>query len=69
METKKEVKTFVLDYCCDKCFEHKMEFNGLVLTSNPPLYPYTCKNCGYTINLKKRYPIIFYEEINENSNK
>lgn len=41
-------KKVVKHYLCDDC-NTPIEFDGMVLTSNPPQYPHTCPKC------KKQY--------------
>ena len=46
-----EVKTLSVHMKCDKCQNGLMESDGnIVLTSEPPLYPHKCNNCGYMEN-------------------
>lgn len=66
MEHKIEVKTFKVILKCDKCKDGIMKYNGIVLTSNPPLFPHVCNKCGYKQNIRgKKYPHIVTEEIQE----
>jgi len=57
MEKYTEVKTYSVVYICDTCSEGEMVFDGLTLTSYPPLYPHTCDKCGDKKNLRTRYPL------------
>jgi uncharacterized Zn finger protein len=52
-ETK--VDTFVEELYCDKCGT-EMEQTGIVLTTDPPRYPYRCPKCGYEIVTNAYYP-------------
>ena len=54
-----EVKTYKNVYACPKC-KTLMVFDGVVLTSHPPLYPHTCPKCGYKDNLRAQYPNLTY---------
>ena len=46
-----EVKTLSVHMKCDKCQNGLMEPDGnIVLTTEPPLYPHKCNNCGYMEN-------------------
>lgn len=56
MEVKCEAKLYMVIQKCDKCGVGKMERDGnMVLTSNPPLYPHKCDNCGH----KEVYPVTY----------
>ena len=44
-----------LTYACDECGEEMRAHWGIVLTSNPPVYPHRCTN-GHTANLLRSYP-------------
>lgn len=44
MEIKKEVKTFEVEYLCDKCNE-PVVFSGRALLTSPMKYPHSCQ-CG-----------------------
>lgn len=46
---------------CDKCEIGIMERNGnIILTSEPPLYPHKCNNCGH----EEAYAVIYpYQNI------
>lgn len=47
-------------YICELCNngEMKVDFNGEMLASDPPLIPHKCTNCGGTMHLPKQYPYI-----------
>ena len=52
-----EVKTLSVHMKCDKCQNGLMEPDGnIVVTTEPPLYPHKCNNCGYMENYLFRYP-------------
>lgn len=50
--------TFIQPVCCDNCphevkgkekeeCQHDKVFSNIVLTSNPPQYPWICRKCGF----------------------
>lgn len=69
MEKKTEVKTYVVDLCCDKCGSVmesvKTDFSSLMLTnlSNTVECIYRCPKCSYEVRLNEVYPKIQYENI------
>lgn len=67
METKEEVKTFQVDYTCDKCGVGKMRPSGNVLTTYPVQYPHYCNNPIKCDEIKIftgiTYPYTTYESI------
>ena len=60
-EVKTEVKTFRVKLKCDCGGD--MIYNGMVLTSNPPLYPHICDKCEARVNRRNKYPMITTEDI------
>ena len=60
-EIKTEIKTFRIKLACDEC-DGDMIYNGIVLTSNPPLFPHVCNKCGVKINSRKKYPYLHTEK-------
>ena len=71
MEKKTEVKTYIVDLCCDKCNSVmksiETDFSLLMLTnlSNTIEYIYRCPKCGYEVKLTEVYPKIQYENISD----
>lgn len=55
-EKKTEVKSYRIDLICE-C-GYPMSFTGRILTSNPPLYPHECQQCGINENKRIKYPYI-----------
>lgn len=55
-ETRREVKTYLVDYVCDKCHDGFMEQTGKVLCINPPRYTHKCNKCGDKKTFITRYP-------------
>lgn len=53
-ETKKEVKTYLVNATCD-C-GGVMVFQGISLLSHPPQYPHKCQLCDKVENLSDMYP-------------
>lgn len=52
-----EVKTLSVHMKCDKCQNGLMEPDGnIILTTEPPLYPHKCNNCGCTESYTFRSP-------------
>lgn len=62
MEEKKEVKTFIINYKCDKCATGNLKSTGVALMCNPPKYYHYCNLCHNKKTLKNKYPIITHEE-------
>lgn len=60
-ETRTPLRAVRVEMTCPKCGIGKMEAGNVVLTSDPPQYPSTCTECGYSENLWTRYPHITYE--------
>ena len=63
MEIEKEVKTFVVDYICDKCSKGKMIPTGICLTTSPSQYPHKCNQCNYIETFRTQYPYHHYKRI------
>ena len=65
METKKELKTFQVDYQCGKCKKGFMraEFMSCTVASLPAQYPHACNNseCDATQTFLCIYPKTVYE--------
>ena len=57
-----QIKQVLVDrFLCEKCGA-TMQFDGVVLTSWPPQYPYTCPECHHQqISDKSHYPIYYLE--------
>jgi len=56
-EKEIRVKTYLVVYVCDACGEGNMEWNGMALTSNPPLYPHSCSKCKAERSFREiKYP-------------
>jgi hypothetical protein len=64
-ESKIPVRTFLVDYACDRCSVGKMCKAGVVKTMMPPLYQHKCSepSCGYLQDFHESYPSVRYEEI------
>jgi len=61
METKKEVKTYSIDYVCEECGDGNMRPEGHVLTTYPARYPHKCTSCGHMETFKITYPHVITE--------
>lgn len=63
METKKEVKTILVDYKCPECEDGYLRPTERVLTTHPPKYPHDCNapECDNTEVFTKTYPYTTYE--------
>ncbi len=46
---------------CD-CCDVELKEEPMVSLSNPPIFYYTCPNCGKKFTSHKSYPRIFYAE-------
>lgn len=60
METKIEVKKFIVDQICDSCKDGRMRPHGMFLIGPPTLFPHRCNKCNWESAYMKEYP---YEEI------
>lgn len=59
MESRFELKTFIVRYFCDPCSKKgggEYLPTGIALLTNPPQYPHKCNRCGNVQNFNKRYP-------------
>lgn len=56
------IKGVLVDrFLCDKCGA-TMQFDGVMLTTWPPQYPYTCPEChNQQISDKSHYPTYYLE--------
>jgi uncharacterized Zn finger protein len=61
---EKKIKTFKQALECPEC-SGELETNGEILTSNPPWFPHVCRDCGYTANLRDKFPRVVYKEVND----
>jgi hypothetical protein len=62
-EVRVIVQPVKVDYTCDACGGAQLQFDGIVLTSNPPKYPHTCPACGARKTLPQRYPHFDYNTL------
>lgn len=60
-EEKKVLKTFEIDYICDRCGVGKMRNDGCCFPTSPPQCPHKCTNCGAEKTFNCNYPKIVYE--------
>lgn len=68
MIKSQEVKVFKETLHCDECEEApELMFTGVVLTSNPPQYPYRCPLCEKTVHTRTTYPKVRHEPVNVES--
>ena len=64
MEQEKEVKSYQINYICDKCGKGKMIATGMSMhCGNYSSHEHICDECGVRENLDKKYPAIRYEEV------
>lgn len=56
------------EYACDTCKVGKMTPTGMVLFSQPPLYPHRCDKCDKHLNLSQRYPNLAYRVVQPSEN-
>lgn len=57
---------YQINLYCDKCGT-RMERGGIVLTSNPPQFPYKCPECGHETTSHIAYPVQQVEFDEENA--
>lgn len=55
-EIEIEVKTYEVNYMCDRCAAGNMKATGDVLMSNPPQFRHRCPTCGHEETHRCRYP-------------
>lgn len=70
MEIRRKVSAINVDYKCPKCNNGFLRPTGLVLASNPPLFPHECNNkdCNYKERFHGiKYPYIDYVVNNQNN--
>jgi hypothetical protein len=60
MEEKREVKTYMIDYTCDKCDSGKMRPIRMLMC-NPPKWVHKCESCGLEKTFDVKYPYTTYE--------
>ena len=56
MEVQAEVKTFNIEYRCDKCKTGTLEYTNRCFYTDPLQYEHKCKNCGVKKLFKHKYP-------------
>ena len=56
MSEIREVKVKSVDEKCPVCNNGYMRPTGIVLMSNPPMYPHKCTNCDYEQTYNVKYP-------------
>jgi transposase-like protein len=61
MPEVRNVQTQQVDERCPVCGQGWMRSTGIVLTSNPPLYPHKCTSCNYQQTYSVQYPYMIYE--------
>lgn len=59
MEKKTEVKTYIVNYYCDKC-GNEVKFAGCTELTYPQRYRHYCE-CGEKYSLDKLYPVVEYK--------
>ena len=52
--------TYEAHWDCPNC-DGEMEFDGITLTTYPPMYPHTCPKCGHCETADQVYPTVVYE--------
>ena len=58
-----EVHTFLIHLICDEC-GGKMLPTGIMLLSDPPIYPHKCNICNTSIEIREfKYPKTMYKEV------
>jgi hypothetical protein len=60
-EIKKEVKTYKVEMCCDKCDSGKMLPTGRSFLTHPMQYQHACDKCENTEDFRVIYPHITQE--------
>jgi ribosomal protein L37AE/L43A len=55
MEKKQEVRTFQVNYYCDKCNKTKLIYK---VTNRDELHIHSCKKCDLNYKLDRKYPYI-----------
>lgn len=65
MITETPMQPVKVDYVCDACNTGHMRSTGEHLTSNPPIYPHRCDNCGEFKSFNRCYPYITYKEVTQ----
>ncbi len=61
MENEIEVKTFVVQYLCDKCAsEVKYKGDHIVLTDKFPQFKHFCEGCNEEYLFNHKYPYTKY---------
>ena len=63
-EVKKEVRVYNVSGKCPKC-GGDLKTHDTVLTTYPPKFKYTCRECGAEFIATESYPYIEYKEIDE----
>ena len=60
MEDKKEVRTYLVDYTCDKCDVGKFRPKQMLM-SDPPQWVHECTTCEEQKTFNLKYPYTDYE--------
>ena len=55
-ETRREVKTYLINYICDECGDGFMEPTGKMLLTNQPGFPHQCNKCEARETFSDKYP-------------
>jgi hypothetical protein len=58
-----EVRTFGVDYICDKCERGVMNQTGKMFFVDPPLFVHKCSNCGDETGFTEQYPTVRFERL------
>lgn len=58
------LSSYEVKYICDRDGA-EMLHTGVMLASNPPLYPHKCKECGNTKNLSEIHPLTRWQPIDK----
>lgn len=59
MESKFEVKTFIVKYFCEPCATKgggEYKYTGRTMLTSPPKFQHVCDRCGERKLLSKQYP-------------
>ena len=62
MEQKREVKTYVIDYTCDRCEVGKMRPSKMLMC-DPPKWVHECEDCKLQKTFSLKYPYTDYDYV------
>lgn len=64
-EEEVRVVPYKVKAICEECIVGELIPTGISKATNPPKFEHKCSDCGYTLNIRDKYPIIRFKEVHD----